>query len=364
MCFSGFGNGTGTSYASGFGSLFDKIKNYHYLPPASWTRAIISFILSPFAHAGLLHILMNSLVLVTEGGSLEKSIRAYGASSNNAPARNNQSGGGGAATIVNGVISPSSPRNPSQAASYFNLSSASSTFLALTVILHVASTSTMALLHLLPYYTFNLHNSCVYGFSGILFGYIAYHCYSAPRGSQMLFCGANVPAPVLPWILIGFTFLLMPMSSFAGHLAGVVWGIGLARVPVLGDLMKRLGQLFGRAAFVCPSFMRAGGLSRGTSPTNSFAMRNDEPASGQSSTQTNGGTFQMSRPTHPNMQDWAAAEEGRANPSPNQPVQGIPLQTAHSVVVGGPTVTQQGTLGSSNFKPFQGEGRKLGSNAA
>eukprot|EP00744_Colponema_vietnamica_P021437 GILI01030632.1.p1 GENE.GILI01030632.1~~GILI01030632.1.p1 ORF type:complete len:427 (+),score=37.90 GILI01030632.1:114-1283(+) len=361
VCFSGFGQGYATTSATGFGSLWEKAKAYRYLQPNSWAYAFVSFFLAPYAHQNLLHIVMNLLALVSQGALLEKSIRASSPSSSSG-------GSGSGATIVNGIITqPSISTSNPAAANYFSLPSASSTFLALTLLLHLTTSTTVAFLHLIPYETFNLHGTCMLGFSGILFGYIAYLCYTAPRGSQMLLCGSNVPAIALPWILILVTFLLMPASSFTGHLAGVLWGIGFARVPVFADALRGFGNVLARSAAICPPFLRSGGLSRGTSPTNSFAVRSEAGVAGTSTTQTNGGTFQMGNAVHPNDQDWAAAEEGRAQPVMGtvvrEPAQGIPMQQNINAS-SGPSVTQQGSFGGSaqQFKAFQGEGRKLGGN--
>lgn len=392
VCFGGFWQSRRPSSTS-------SAKESVLIGPGSWPAAIASFFLSSFAHLGFLHILMNGLVLVFEGGRIEKTIERSGRPAGagvgaTAGSHYGSTTAGSPPTIVNGVIISNSggnttaaSSNASSSSSYFSLPSASATFLALTVLLVLTTNTSMAILHLLPFSQVNLVNSCVLGLSGVLFGYFAFGCYTAPAGSQVAFCGVvNMPAFLFPWVMLLFTFLLMPSTSFSGHFFGVVWGIAFAKVPFMDALMRRLGRLLGRGAIICPSVLASGGTSRGSSPAAAAVVgyfRHPTPYgitdSGQAAQTVGGGggrqlgtaqpppvnpqyndvqngngtAFQMGGAAHPNVAGFGPTPDTAAVPIP--PPHGGDVVTGIPIAVGG-----QQPQTAASFTPFQGEGRKLG----
>jgi membrane associated rhomboid family serine protease len=184
----------------------------HYI----WT-----FVISTWAHTGILHLLMNTLVLVTSGSSVEHTFGSPGA------------------------------------------------HLIFTLLLQIIVNGTIAVV-----YSFNLFTpACVMGISGVLFGYIAFECNLAHRRAvaisepppSIVFCGVlPMRSIVMPWFLLLIGIVLMPGSSTLGHFSGLVVGMAVAWLPPAFDALltfgKCLDNLFiNKLIDVCGRFKVCGG---------------------------------------------------------------------------------------------------------
>ena len=72
-------------------------------------------------------------------------------------------------------------------------------------------------------------SSCVVGYSGVVFGLVAFDAFVAEPSREMRLCLVlSVRARLVPWVLLGLTCLLFPAASFLGHVVGVLAGMALA----------------------------------------------------------------------------------------------------------------------------------------
>lgn len=146
-------------------------------------------ILSAFAHTGLLHIVMNSMSIVSLAHGFETK---YG--------------------TVNSLW-----------AFLIFLPAFVGATLAL---LGVAGESLASMLspsagaYILKYFSMS---GCAVGYSGVLFALLTIDVSSA-GGNERNLCGWRVPARMFPWVLLAGIQLLFPGVSLAGHAAGIFVG--------------------------------------------------------------------------------------------------------------------------------------------
>lgn len=160
---------------------------------------IFTFLISTWAHAGLLHLLMNTMVLVTTGSSVEHIFSSPGA------------------------------------------------HLLFTIFLQLFTNGGMALVYSLNLFT----PTCVVGLSGILFGYIAFECNLAHKRAiamsqespVMVLCGIlPLKCIVLPWFLLVFAIVFMPGSSTLVHFLGLIAGMAVAWIGPIFDFLQMVGK--------------------------------------------------------------------------------------------------------------------------
>jgi len=69
-----------------------------------------------------------------------------------------------------------------------------------------------------------LLSQCAVGFSGVIFGLIPLDVRASGGAQRSIFGLFNVPALYYPWVLLLLWQLLVPQSSFLGHLSGLAIG--------------------------------------------------------------------------------------------------------------------------------------------
>ena len=67
-------------------------------------------------------------------------------------------------------------------------------------------------------------NECGVGFSGVTFSYLTILSVGDFQSTQSLFGLIQVPSRLYPWILLLVTEVMLPGSSFMGHLMGILTG--------------------------------------------------------------------------------------------------------------------------------------------
>ncbi|KAN0003563.1 hypothetical protein ACTFIZ_009735 [Dictyostelium cf. discoideum] len=65
--------------------------------------------------------------------------------------------------------------------------------------------------------------SCSVGFSGCIFALLTIHCFNDNLVS--LYGITRIPAKFYPWAILIITDFILPMTSFVGHLSGIIIGI-------------------------------------------------------------------------------------------------------------------------------------------
>ncbi|KAM9981182.1 hypothetical protein ACTFIY_003508 [Dictyostelium cf. discoideum] len=65
--------------------------------------------------------------------------------------------------------------------------------------------------------------SCSVGFSGCIFALLTIHCFNDNLVS--LYGVTRIPAKLYPWAILIITNFILPMTSFVGHLSGILIGI-------------------------------------------------------------------------------------------------------------------------------------------
>lgn len=70
---------------------------------------------------------------------------------------------------------------------------------------------------------------CSVGFSGVLFALVVVDGAHRNLERRSIFGALSLPAPLVPWVLVGLWQLLVPQSSLLAHLGGVVAGVGYVR---------------------------------------------------------------------------------------------------------------------------------------
>lgn len=279
---------------------------------------IWTFIVSTWAHTGILHLLMNTLVLVTSGSSVEHTFGSPGA------------------------------------------------YLLFTIILQILVNSGIAIV-----YTFQLFTpACVLGLSGVLFGYIAFECNLVHRRAvaisepppSMLFCGMiPMRTLVMPWFLLLIGIVLMPGSSTLGHFIGLVSGMAVAWCPPVFDALQTLGKhldniILHRIIETCTKTkicnrICSGGAGSDDDGTGSATSSASSVCS--NGTITPGGTR---GPRPPYASKYSFGMLGKMKGSgPGD------LVAAEEGEAGGDTVVDS-TPAVPKYVPFSGQGRKLGGN--
>lgn len=66
---------------------------------------------------------------------------------------------------------------------------------------------------------------CAAGFSGVLFAYVTIQALHRDSGSYSIYGFFSVPAKWYPLCMLVLTQILLPQSSFVGHLGGIIAGI-------------------------------------------------------------------------------------------------------------------------------------------
>ena len=281
---------------------------------------IWTFIVSTWAHTGLLHLLMNTLVLVTSGSSVEHTFGSPGA------------------------------------------------YLIFTILLQILVNSGIAIV-----YTFQLFTpACVLGLSGVLFGYIAFECNLVHRRAiaiseappSMLFCGM-IPMRTLamPWFLLLIGIVLIPGSSTLGHFIGLVCGMALAWCPPAFDALLTLGKHLDNIILhkiielctktkICSRICSGGSDDDGTGSTTSSSS-----SMCSNGTITPGGSRSTRAPYASKYSFGMLGKMKGAGPGD--------LVAAEEGAAGGDAVVESApssTPAVPKYVPFSGQGRKLGGN--
>lgn len=64
--------------------------------------------------------------------------------------------------------------------------------------------------------------SCSVGFSGCIFALLTIHCFNDNLVS--LYGITRIPSKLYPWAILIITNFILPMTSFVGHLSGILIG--------------------------------------------------------------------------------------------------------------------------------------------
>eukprot|EP00887_Chlorella_sp_A99_P005875 scaffold1.g5875.t1 len=123
---------------------------------------------------------------------------------------------------------------------------------------------------------FDFMRQCAVGLSGVIFGLVVIDAQSSGAVGRSIFGLFSVPARAYPWVLLVVWQLLVPASSFLGHLCGVlmgqlyVWGHLRWAVPSAGTVAR-----LERSPLFAPCYLRQGfivhiGSSADALPANPF----------------------------------------------------------------------------------------------
>lgn len=110
--------------------------------------------------------------------------------------------------------------------------------------------------------------SCTVGFSGVIFGLIVVDNWSTDATSRSILGLFEVPAAVYPWALLVFWQLLVPQSSFFGHMSGLLVGelfcrgwLASLQPPAAAMLRWEVGTHVGKQLSRIPGYVPLSSLS-------------------------------------------------------------------------------------------------------
>lgn len=141
---------------------------------------------------------------------------------------------------------------------------------------------------------------CAVGFSGVIFGLIPVDARQSGGTQRSIFGLFSVPSVAYPWVLLVLWQLLVPQSSFIGHLSGLAVGQlyvtrGLRWAVLSSERVQRvergcvLRSVTSHPSYILASFDGGGGVGQGSILPTFFSFGANANASGGASGSSNGG---------------------------------------------------------------------------